>query len=73
MRQPCTYMAKICLTTWAVSGSGKRKELDKAEARLGEINLLFRKLYEDNASGQLSNEQFVFLTSGYEDVFLSNS
>ena len=25
----------------------QRKELDKAEARLGEINLLFRKLYED--------------------------
>ena len=45
----------------------QRKELDKAEARLGEINLLFRKLYEDNALGRLSNEQFVFLTSGYED------
>ncbi len=45
----------------------QRKELDKAEARLGEINLLFRKLYEDNALGRLSNEQFVFLTSGYEE------
>ena len=45
----------------------QRKELDKAEARLGEINLLFRKLYEDNALGRLPNEQFVFLTSGYED------
>ncbi len=45
----------------------QRKEFDKAEARLGEINLLFRKLYEDNALGRLSNEQFVFLTSGYED------
>lgn len=45
----------------------QRKELEKAEARLGEINLLFRKLYEDNALGRLSNEQFVLLTSGYED------
>ena len=45
----------------------QRKELDKVEARLGEINLLFRKLYEDNALGRLSNEQFVFLTSGYEE------
>ena len=45
----------------------QRKELNKAEARLGEINLLFRKLYEDNALGRLSNEQFVFLTSGYEE------
>ena len=45
----------------------QRKELEKAEARLSELNLLFRKLYEDNALGRLSNEQFVFLTSGYED------
>lgn len=48
----------------------QRKELGKAEARLGEINLLFRlfrKLCEDNALGRLSNEQFAFLTSGYED------
>ncbi|WP_300447062.1 recombinase family protein [uncultured Oscillibacter sp.] len=45
----------------------QRKELDKVEARLGEINLLFHKLYEDNALGRLSNEQFVFLTSGYEE------
>lgn len=47
--------------------SHQRKELEKVEARLGELNLLFRKLYEDNALGRLSNEQFVFLTSGYED------
>ena len=47
--------------------SHQRKELEKAEARLSELNLLFRKLYEDNALGRLSNEQFVFLTSGYED------
>ncbi len=55
-----------CGTTKKALGH-QRKELDKAEARLGEINLLFRKLYEDNALGRLSNEQFVFLTSGYED------
>ena len=32
-----------------------------------ELNLLFRKLYEDNALGKLSDEQFAFLTSGYDD------
>ena len=29
--------------------------------------LLFRKLYEDNALGKLSDEQFAFLTSGYDE------
>ena len=45
----------------------KRKELDKAERRMDELNLLFRKLYEDTALGRLSSEQFALLTSGYED------
>ncbi len=31
------------------------------------LNVLFRKLYEDNALGRLSDEQFVFLTSGYDE------
>ena len=45
----------------------QRKELDKAKRRMDELNLLFRKLYEDMALGHLSNEQFALLTSGYED------
>ena len=38
----------------------QRKELEKAQARMGELNLLFRKLYEDNALGKLSDEQLLF-------------
>ncbi len=45
----------------------QKKELEKAEKRIDELNILFRKLYEDNALGKLSNEQFIFLTSGYEE------
>ncbi len=45
----------------------QRKELDKAEKRMNELNVLFRKLYEDNALGKLSDEQFAFLTSGYDE------
>lgn len=45
----------------------ERKELAKAQRRIDELNTLFRKLYEDNALGKLSDEQFVFMTSGYED------
>ena len=45
----------------------QRKELDKAETRINELDILFRKLYEDNALGKLSDAQFSFLTSGYEE------
>ena len=47
--------------------ASQQKELDKTEMRMKELNLLFRKLYEDNALGKLSDEQFAFLTSGYDD------
>ena len=43
----------------------QRKELAKAEARMNELDVIFRKLYEDNALGRISEEQFAFLTSGY--------
>ena len=45
----------------------QQKELFKAQARMTELDTLFRKLYEDNALGRLTDERFVFLTSGYED------
>ncbi len=45
----------------------QRKELDKAEKRMSELNVLFRKLYEDNALGKISDSQFAFLISGYDE------
>lgn len=45
----------------------EQKELSTAQTRLKEIDTVFRKLYEDNALGKLSDEQFVFMTSGYEE------
>ena len=45
----------------------QQKELFKAQARMTALATLFRKLYEDNALGRLTDERFVFLTSGYED------
>ena len=37
------------------------------ELVLGELDHLFRKLYEDNALGRLSDQQFTFMVSGYDD------
>jgi hypothetical protein len=45
----------------------KRREYDKGAVRRFELDTVFKKLYEDNALGKLSDQQFVSLTSGYEE------
>ena len=45
----------------------KMRELDKTTARMNEIDMVFRKLYEDNALGKLSEQQFLSLTSGFDN------
>ena len=49
----------------------KRGELDKAKARLGELDHLFRKLYEDNALGRLSDQQFTFYEGNGRDYLMA--
>ena len=45
--------------------SSKTVELGKLEKRNGEINMLFKKLYEDNVLGRVTNEQFRMLSDIY--------
>jgi len=44
-----------------------RMGIDKAQIRITEIDTVFRKLYEDNALGKISDNQFQALSSGYEE------
>ena len=44
-----------------------RKEYNKAEARISELDRVFRKLYEDNALGKPTDQQFEMLTSGFDN------
>ncbi|MBE6843843.1 MAG: DUF4368 domain-containing protein [Ruminococcus sp.] len=43
----------------------KQKLLDKHRKRLIEVSTVFRKLYEDNALGRITDEQFQILSQGY--------
>ncbi len=43
-----------------------KKELDKAQARLKKIDVIFKKLYEDNAEGKISDERFAKMIASYE-------
>lgn len=47
--------------------NAKTAELGKMEKRNGELNALFKRLYEDNVLGKVTNEQFRILSEGYND------
>ncbi len=44
-----------------------KKSLRQAEKRIEELDRLFKRLYEDNVSGKISDERFERLSNGYED------
>ena len=46
--------------------SAKQKQIEKDEKRIKELDRLFRKIYEDNVNGKLSDERFYKLSDGYE-------
>ena len=45
----------------------KRRQLEKAEKRIQELDRLFVRTYEDNVSGKLSDERFASMSRGYEE------
>lgn len=47
--------------------AAKHRELSRAKKRIAEINTLIQKIYEDNASGKLSDERYATLSLSYEE------
>ena len=43
-----------------------RKQLERNEKRISELKRLFIKIYEDNASGRLTDERYDMLSQTYE-------
>ena len=59
------------LTEQSESGNRKqnaarRKELDAANKRIGELSNIFKRLYEDSVSGRITDERFMELSADYE-------
>ena len=46
--------------------AAKRRQLAQAERRIEELNRLFKRIYEDNANGKLSDSRFQMLSDDYE-------
>ena len=44
-----------------------KKRLAQAEKRIGELERLFIKIYEDNAKGKLNDDRFAMMSKTYED------
>lgn len=49
------------------SAADEQIELAAAKTRLSELDVIFRKLYGDNALGRISDKQFTVMTSGYDE------
>ena len=45
----------------------KKRELEKTEKRIAELDKLFMRIYEDNLSGKLSDDRFAQMSQMYED------
>jgi hypothetical protein len=43
-----------------------KRQFNKNERRIAELDVLFRKVYEDNAIGKLSDERFALMSGDYE-------
>lgn len=46
--------------------AARRKELEAAEKRMGELSAIFKRLYEDSVAGRISDERFAELSADYE-------
>ena len=45
----------------------KKKKLIELQKRIGELDTIFQRIYEDNITGKLSDERFMKMSKGYED------
>lgn len=45
----------------------KKKRLVEIQKRIGELDTIFQRIYEDNIIGKLSDERFMKMSKGYED------
>ncbi len=46
--------------------AAKKRELEAAEKRIGELSAIFKRLYEDSVAGRISDERFSELSADYE-------
>ena len=61
------YISKKTSSQYRKELNAKTAELSKAEKRIMELKSLFKRLYEDNVLGRISDEQYRMLSVDYND------
>lgn len=61
------YISKKTSSQYRKELNAKTAELSKAEKRIVELKSLFKRLYEDNVLGRISDEQYRMLSLDYND------
>ena len=61
------YISKKTSSQYRKELNSKTAELSKAEKRIVELKSLFKRLYEDNVLGRISDEQYRTLSADYND------
>lgn len=65
-----TWFAKLLLAQTEDGDKKKtaarKRELDAAEKRIGELKGIFKRLYEDSVNGRITDERFTELSADYE-------
>ena len=61
------YISKKTSSQYRKELNSKTAELSKAEKRIVELKSLFKRLYEDNVLGRISDEQYRMLSVDYND------
>lgn len=61
------YISKKSSSQTRKELTAKTSELAKAEKRIKELKSLFKRLYEDNVLGRISDEQYRMLSADYND------
>ena len=46
--------------------AAKKREMEAAEKRIGELSAIFKRLYEDSVAGRITDERFAELSADYE-------
>lgn len=59
------YVTQISESNLKKNLTAKEKQAARCEKRLDEVDTIFKKVYEDNATGKITDEQFAFLSSSY--------
>ena len=51
---------------WIGEKAAYTKEADQCQRRISELDILLKRLYEDNVFGRISDERFASLSADYE-------